>query len=202
MFISNCLSRLIGTERKAEKPLVRDSHILLCEITSSNARSCHEFQQKTVTELSKLKGNVQHGWPENKYLCDSACKEYWAGRNELGLVNGIIFRQGSVIVPPSMCSTVLKNFHNNSLHQGTTKTELRIKQHVYWPGITAEIEHMISRCSSCLEFQKRLAKPLHREQIVSAHPMDIVNCDVFEKDSKLFHLIVDHYSNYTQCMIT
>ena len=32
--------------------------------------------------------------------------------------------------------------------------------------------------------------------------MDMVNCDVFEKDSKLFHLMVDHYSNYVwvKCM--
>ena len=32
--------------------------------------------------------------------------------------------------------------------------------------------------------------------------MDIVNCDVFEKDSKLFHLMVYHYSNYVwvKCM--
>ena len=116
--------------------------------------------------------------------------------NKLGLVNGIIFRQGSVIVPPSMCSTVQKKFHNDSLYQGTSKTEFRIKQHVYWPGIITEIKHMISRCNSCLVVQKRLAKPLHSKQIVSAHPMDIVSCDVFEKDSKLLHLVVDHYSNY------
>ena len=45
MFISACLSRLISTERKAEKPLVRDSHVLLCEVASFKARSCHEFQQ-------------------------------------------------------------------------------------------------------------------------------------------------------------
>ena len=83
--------------KKTEKPLVRDSHILLCEVISFKARNCHEFQQKTVTELSKLKEYVQHGWPENKYQHDPACKEYWDGRNEQGLVNGIIFRQGSVI---------------------------------------------------------------------------------------------------------
>ena len=196
MFISDCLLRLISTERKAEKPLVRDSHILLCEITSFKARSCHEFQHKTATELSTLKENLQHGWPKNKYQCGSACKEYWAGRNELGLVYGIILGQGSVIVPPPKHSRILKKFHNDSLHQGTSKTELRIKQHVYWPGITTEIKHMISRCNSWLKFQKRLVKPMHSKQIVSAHPMDIANCDVFEKDSKLFHLMVDHYSNY------
>ena len=95
-----------------------------------------------------------------------------------------------------MYSTILKKFHNDSLHQGTTKTELRIKSHVYWPGITTAIKHMISRCNSCPEFQWRLAKPLHSEQIVSAHPMETVNCDIFEKHSKLFHLMVDHFSNY------
>ena len=185
---------------------MRESHVLLCEFTSFIARSCHEFQQKTTKELSKLKEYMQHGWPENKYQCDSACKEYWAGRNELDLANGIIFRQGSVIVPPSMCSTVLKKFHNDSLHHSTTKTELRIKQHVYWLGITAEIKHMICRCNSCLEFQKRVDKPLHSEQIISGHPMNIVNCDVFEKDRKLFHLMTDHYSNYIwvkpMCQVT
>ena len=65
---------------------------------------------------------------------------------------------------------------------------------------------MISRCNSYLKFQKRLDRPLNNEQIISAHPMDIVNFDVFEKDSKLFHLVVDHYSSYVwvkpMCRVT
>ena len=45
MLISDCLSRLIGTERKSEKPLVRDSHILLCKL--------HPSKQVAVTNFSR-----------------------------------------------------------------------------------------------------------------------------------------------------
>lgn len=55
-----------------------------------------ELQQKTANELYAM---IQTGWPETKQQVPHSILEYWESRDELAVLDGVIYRGMKIVVP-------------------------------------------------------------------------------------------------------
>lgn len=68
----------------------------------------------------------------------------------------MVFLGKRIIVPQSLRSEMLEKLHES--HVGMTKTKLRARGILYWPGIDTDIENFISRCRVCERFLPAVTK--------------------------------------------
>ena len=55
-----------------------------------------ELQQKTANKLYAM---IQIGWPETKQQVPHSILEYWESRDELAVLDGVIYRGMKIVVP-------------------------------------------------------------------------------------------------------
>ena len=61
-----------------------------------------ELQQNTANELHELYAMIQGGWPESKQQVPHSIRQYWDARDELAVLDGVVYRGMRIVVPPSM----------------------------------------------------------------------------------------------------
>lgn len=83
-------------------------------------------------------------------------------------------------------------------HLGMVKTKQRVREVLYWPGMSAEIEDMIRNCSKCAEIQNRLPKQPLMPTETPELPFEEVASDLFEFEGKQYVVLVDYYSKYIE----
>ena len=55
-----------------------------------------ELQQKTANKLYAM---IQTGWPETKQQVPHSILEYWESRDELAVLDGVIYKGMKIVVP-------------------------------------------------------------------------------------------------------
>ena len=91
-------------------------------------------------------------------------KPYYNIRDEITLARGLVLKSGLIIVPTSMRKEMKKLIHQG--HQGIKKCRLRARTALYWPGISSEIEDLVSSCTTCLEHQMKRSTKIPKFQTV------------------------------------
>ena len=98
------------------------------------------------------------------------------------------------MIPESHRPVSLAKLHTS--HLGKTKTILRARMCVFWPGISKDIANMIERCEVCQKYQDK--QP--REQITSppilSSPWHTIASDLFEFRGKTYLIVSDRYSKF------
>ncbi|XP_033103462.1 uncharacterized protein K02A2.6-like [Anneissia japonica] len=154
-----------------------------------NIREC----TKTDTVLQALIPYIIEGWPSQRNQCNEFTHAYWEHRSELAVYDGIVIKGHRIVIPTLMRKKLLSILHKQ--HQGIEKTRLRARQSIYWPGLNADIEQMITECDLCQTYQNNQKNlpvlPLH-----SNMPMQRVGIDLFEIQSQDFLICVDYYTAY------
>ena len=51
-----------------------------------------QLQQSTANELHELYSMIQSGWPETKHEVPHSIRQYWDTRDELAVLDGVIYR--------------------------------------------------------------------------------------------------------------
>ena len=79
------------------------------EVTGTNLE---EIRRSTADDcvLSKLGENIQNDWPSRRDQVDDELKQYWSYRDELSIINGIIFKSDRVFRPKKLCHRCRNNF--------------------------------------------------------------------------------------------
>ncbi|UYV64758.1 K02A2.6-like [Cordylochernes scorpioides] len=98
-----------------------------------------EAQQEDMT-LKAVVNYLEQGWPDKKKM-SQALLSYWHAKDELGVQNGLLMRSCRLVIPASMKLEILDMLHAG--HFGITKTRLRARETVWWPGISEEIAETI-----------------------------------------------------------
>jgi transposase InsO family protein len=81
-------------------------------------------------------------------------------------------------------------------HQGLVKMKLRSRESVYWPGISKEIEEMLSQCNECQELQNQQpSEPLQHHEVPTT-PWMKVGTDIFHISGKHYIIVVDYTSKF------
>jgi rubrerythrin len=98
-----------------------------------------------------------------------------------------LFLGEKVIIPQSMRANTLKKIHKS--HLGMDKCKNRARAVLYWPGLTKDIDKMISACSTCATFRRSAAA----EPLIPHETRDI-----FTFKNMDYLLVVDYYSKYPE----
>ena len=88
-----------------------------------------------------------------------------------------------MVIPVSLQSEILKKLH---VGQGIRKCRERAKQAVWWPGISKQLEKLVSECPKCINFGVQRAEPLIPSPLPSLL-WQMIGTDLFhwEKDTYL-----------------
>ena len=101
-------------------------------------------------ELSRLFDAISSQW---RKMDHKDVQKYSAFRDELSTKslgphkNFLIFKGDTLIVPASLRSRLLEEYHQG--HMGISKMKEALRPIVYWPGLSRDIATFCSRCDAC-----------------------------------------------------
>ena len=95
---------------------------------------------------------VKTGWPADKTDVVEGAKPYWNYRDEILCQDGIMLKGTRVIIPATMRPEMLRIIHSS--HLGIDKCKRRALDVIHWPGMSAQIEDMVSSCTICSRYQR------------------------------------------------
>ena len=134
------------------------------------------------------------GWPEEKFRLDPRVRPYFDFREELNIVDGIVYKGQRIVVPDSMRSEALKILH--AAHQGIVKSKQLARDLMYWPGINSQIEDIVSKCDACQERRNQQPKEPLLPTPVPEGPWEHVAMDLFDCLGSKWLICVDYYSEF------
>ena len=106
--------------------------------------------------------------------------------------DGLVLKGEALLIPETKRTPVLKQLHDG--HQGIIKTNIWAKNVVYWPGMTKDIEKMISTCTTCKRFQAKQCTLPPERQPTPDRPWQIVASDLLDFNGVQYMVIADMYS--------
>ena len=115
-------------------------------------------------------------------------------RDELTVQDGLIFRGERVVIPSSLRQVMKQKVHSS--HMGIDSCLRRAREHIYWPGMSAEIKQQIEDCETCRKFGMNQPKEPLMPHEVPSRPWEKVGTNIFEHDNKEYLITVDNYSNF------
>ncbi|XP_063389640.1 uncharacterized protein K02A2.6-like [Cydia fagiglandana] len=205
MYISDTLSRApVQDESNCEfnfNDLEKDVEIHVNLLTSHLAITKDKLNKilehtNKDESLQKLKLYFKNGWPNSKKEIDPIVSPYWNIRDEIHVINNLVFKGQSVVIPMSLRSEMLSILHEG--HLGIEKTKGQARGTVYWPNINSDIESKIKQCEYCLMFMNNKPKDPMMSHEQPIYPWEKVAADLFDYKSKKYLLVVDSYSNYIE----
>ena len=155
-----------------------------------------ELRQETASdsamiELAKI---IQEGWPNYKQKVPKQVREYWTFRDELVVIDGLILKGETIIVPQALRKDVLAQIHEG--HLGIERSKLRARDLVFWPGMTKQIENIVTNCSTCQELRSGNPREPMLPHEIPQYPWQIVATDLFLWNDVNYIVVVDYYSRY------
>ncbi|XP_021368105.1 uncharacterized protein K02A2.6-like [Mizuhopecten yessoensis] len=117
-----------------------------------------EIRQETLKDetLQEVVRIVEEGWPDHRSETPSRTHDFWTNKTELTHVHGILFKGDRIVIPRTLQAEMLQKIHTG--HMGIEKSKKRARELLYWPGMGNQISDMISKCSTCLDYQNANAK--------------------------------------------
>lgn len=155
------------------------------------------FKKETLLDkdLTLIMQYVQHGWSNYDKIPDHL-KFYHSIKDDLFVVDGLLFKNSQVVVPKSLRQEMLNLIHYN--HFGVDKSKLRAKKVLFWPHMLKEIEDVVKNCRTCLRFPKTHSKEELLLRSIPDGPWQVLGADIFYFKSSPFLLLVDYYSKFME----
>lgn len=119
--------------------------------------------------------------------------------------NGLCFYKQRVVVPTSMRTQLLQEFHDTKVggHSGVLRTFKRLSQQFYWPSMHKDVHKYIQQCITCQKTKSETLAPagLLQPLPIPSSVWDDISLDFIEglpssygKDSIM--VVVDRLSKY------
>ena len=105
LFLADALSRNYLKEMK--ETLVQELEINEVHLTAHlpiSPEKYQEFQKATAEDpvMQAVQIAVIEGWPKNKATAEAEIKQYWACKDEISCVDGLLFKGNKLIVPKAL----------------------------------------------------------------------------------------------------
>ena len=100
------------------------------------------------------------------------------------------------VVPQSVRPEALSRIHRSHIGQGGCVRFAR--EHVFWPGMTSQIQDFVSRCETCQTFSRKQQRETLHQELPPDRPWQEVACDLFELEGKHYLITVDCHSNFAE----
>ncbi|UYV79919.1 K02A2.6-like [Cordylochernes scorpioides] len=185
------------TAERGENERQTSAHInaVLSSITDKDEMLTKIFEaQQEDTTLKAVVNYLEQGWPDKKKM-PQALLSYWHVKDELGVQNGLLMRSCRLVIPASMKLEILDKLHAG--HFGITKTRLRARETVWWPGISEEIAETVRKCSVCIQEAVSKHEPLIPTNFPT-RPWQKIGMDLFKFENKWYLVVIDYYSRFPE----
>lgn len=196
MFLADLLSRNYLPEKYNEE--INMEGVVHCiNRYDNNYSQLYNVKNATINDpiLSKVVEYCTIGWP-NKNKLDVSLRHYYNMKNELLVENGILYFDNRIVIPTELRKTMLNLLHES--HQGITKTRLRAKNILYWPGMMNEIETCVSKCKICEKFRANNKKEPLIPHEVPYLPFEKVASDILTYNNVDYIVLIDYYSKWIE----
>ncbi|XP_060084642.1 uncharacterized protein K02A2.6-like [Ylistrum balloti] len=158
----------------------------------------YEATQQDET-LQRVVNSIVKGWPDDRSKCTPDVVPYWNFRNELTVINGLVFKGTRLVIPAKLRKEMLTKIHHG--HLGREKCKKRARELLFWPNMNAEINEVVDNCDVCQRFaMKQQAEPLQPTP-VSKSPWERVSTDLFSLGGKDYIVTCDSFSNYPEVLL-
>ena len=202
LYTADALSRdpLVNANQDSMCCLQEEADTLMELNTSSLPASEHRllrYQQCQEQDpvCSKVIQYCQSKWP-NKRSVSQELKPYWEARGLLTVSkNNLLLYGNRIVVPEILKRETMEKLHSG--HQGITRSRLRAKLSVWWPGISGEIERYIKQCTTCSKHIKNRREPLIPTPLPE-YPWQKVSTDLFQLNKHIYLVVTDYYSRYPE----
>ncbi|UYV61429.1 K02A2.6-like [Cordylochernes scorpioides] len=184
----------VHTPRRVPIPLMEKLKTRLEELDKDDILTKIFEAQQEDTTLKAVVNYLEQGWPDKKKM-SQALLSYWHVKDELGVQNGLLMRSCRLVIPASMKLEILDKLHAG--HFGITKTRLRARETVWWPGISEEIAETVRKCSVCIQEAVSKHEPLIPTNFPT-RPWQKIGMDLFKFENKWYLVDIDYYSRFPE----
>lgn len=193
--LADCLSRL-PLEGAINQSI--DDELMVLTVDTLSCSNHEKIAQATKKDeqFQILKQVISTGWPKMKGGLPVEVMPFWDYRDELAVYNGVIYRGEKVCIPADLRQETLKVIHNS--HLGVVNCRKRARELLFWPGMSKQIEDIVSKCSACLTYRNKPAKEPMIMHEVPQLPWSKVGTDLFELEGNHYLIMVDYYSNFIE----
>ena len=139
-----------------------------------------------------MKQFCTEGWTDKSKL-NSAINAYWPERAFITLQRGLLMKDSRLIIPSSLRLDMLDKIHAG--YQGIRKCRERARESVWWPGLSKQIEDMVTTCPTCWNHRKNYAEPMIPTPLPE-RPWQKVATDLFYHKGKTYIIVVGYYSRF------
>ena len=199
MVVSDALSRAYLHSQTTEIPehdLIHhvSSTFMLLPISQTRLAQLH---QETASDevLQQLINFTMNGWP-SKHNIPTVVKPYYSLRSEIVYHEGLLLKGQRIIVPSALRSKMKEIIHQG--HNGMERCKYHARQSLYWPGMNAEIEDLVARCSYCLTYRNKQQSEHLIDHDIPQSPWIKVASDVFHLFGHHYVIVTDYYSGYIE----
>ena len=203
--VADCLSRLPLPE--TDTACAEELESVAAILTDLYAVSEGDFQSecRACPVLTKLRAQLQKGWPSHKATLEPDLQPFFSIRHELAVMNECIVRgTHRLLVPESLQKRLIDIAHET--HQGIVRTKQRLRELYWWPKMDCHIETMIKNCTTCRQNDKSTVThdaPLQPVPLPSAAwekvSVDIVGpFEIAPPDCRFAITMVDYYSKWPE----
>lgn len=170
--------------------------VSMVEHTAVSSDRYKQFQQSTANEMNELYNMIRKGWPDNRHKVPHSIRAYWSVRDELAVLDGVIYKGMRIVVPPSMRSDMLAQIHKS--HKGIVKCKQRARESLYWPSMNRSIEEMVKDCHDCNIYQNAQHSEQMQPRKLPNLPWSELASDLFEWEGEQHIVTVDYYSKFIE----
>lgn len=151
---------------------------------------------KNDANLQVLIKFVMTKWPENKINIDKSISPYWTFREELHVIDGLLFKGEAIVIPMSMRNEILGTIHEG--HFGVEMSYNRVKNCIFWPTMHAQIIEICQRCETCAHFRRNNIKEPMIQHDIPNLPWCKCAMDIFELNKQFYLVVIDYYSKFIE----
>ena len=113
MFVADKLSRNFSTSTipnsntEEDVRVYVDSLVAVAQVTD---KRLEEIREKTIYDstLKQLSDIVLNGWPNERQKCPQEVNDYWNYRDELSVINGVVFKGTKIVIPKALRPEMLQ----------------------------------------------------------------------------------------------
>ena len=136
---------------------------------------------------------TQQGWPHQRRHTPRMARAYWHFRDELSTNDGLLLKGPCIVIPSCLCEEYPERLHYG--HLSVSKIQDNARQHLYWPGLDADITDYVRRCQECIKKAHPPKEPLQAHDVPS-QPWERIAMDYFYQNGRLYLLVCDYFSKF------
>ena len=198
MYIADTLSRAYLDETvscEEVKSLELVDHLETLRVSPSRLAQIEKesSQDQVCKSLSQA---ILKGWPNDIRDCDPALRPFFQFRGELTVQGHLIFRGSRLFVPSALRKEIMSLAHSS--HIGLGGCLHRLRECMFWPGMSSQMKDFVSQCDVCLTHRDSQVREPILQHDVSPRPWAKIGADLCYFSGRVLLVVSDYFSNFIE----